>query len=681
MKRFAAWVVLSWCVVCAAWAGEVEHKRGDFRFFVGDPAAFVQPHQVAATWDPKAPGADDAVWRYWLTDEQVDHRKGVDATYIDYVYEARAAAHVGEAGRYQVDFNPEYQRLVLHNVQVRRDGKWQDRLQPDKISLARRETRFEKDLADGLVTALIVLDDVRVGDVVRVNYSVIGSNPILAGQSIDGISQAWRSPVLDAHLRVLFDPGTQVRSHVRNGAKPAAVRNIADGVEARVDVHGARAVVDEGNYPEWYTPNPRLLLGPARSWAEVVKWALPLYPQVDALPADLQARIAEWKKLPDPQARLRAALHTVQDEVRYFGVEMGSNTHRPTPPADTWTRRYGDCKDKAYLLSTILRALDIHAVPALISTTRSTALRDLEPTAAAFDHVIVRATMGNDIVWVDPTMTQQGGDPRTLDLSDYGLGLPIEAGTADLQPVAPPKQTNDAISTIERYSAVGQAGQLQLDIETTYSGQAANYARINLGASRSDDLERRNAQYYRQRFGDLDVKKTPGIQDDREANKLKVTESYLLKSPFQQEGTQVRGLDIFAETLDGPTKLPEQMKRSGPLEVGRVADYRHEIVLDGPPGWHATAPADTAKFASSAFDYSRTIERNGDQVHVVYALKVKAREIDAAGSAEHLAQMRDVRENLSARLRFQAPATPMETSERDKRLKALLRGALDGGTQ
>ena len=54
MKRFAAWVVLSWCVVCAAWAGEVEHKRGDFRFFVGDPAAFVQPHQVARQEGPLA---------------------------------------------------------------------------------------------------------------------------------------------------------------------------------------------------------------------------------------------------------------------------------------------------------------------------------------------------------------------------------------------------------------------------------------------------------------------------------------------------------------------------------------------------------------------------------------------------------------------------------------------------
>lgn len=675
---FGAWVLALSLTMGAVAAAEVEHRQGEFRFFVGPVPAFVVPRSVAAQWDPNAPGAEDSVWRYWLYDEQVDRRKGLDAVTIDYAYEARTSSHLGEAGKFKIEFNPEYQRLVLHEVELRRTGKWEDRLLPKKISLARRESDFEKDMADGRVTALIVLDDVRIGDVVRIRYTITGSNPILGGHAWDSLSTAWHQPIHDAHLRVLYDPGTQVRTHLRNGAKAPVVRTGADAVEVRVDVHGAPAIVDEGNYPVWYSPTPRVHFGPARSWGDVVAWAEPLYPATSELPSDLQARIAQWNRLPDAPARLRAALRAVQDEVRYFGVEMGSSTHRPNVPADTWRRRFGDCKDKTYLLVTILRELDISAVPALVSTTRGRALLDVEPTAAAFDHVIVRATLGREMVYVDPTMTQQGGDPRKLDLSQYGVALPVASGASALDAITAPKVQTDAIATVERFTPSGADGQLRLEIETTYRGASADYARRDVATSRNDERQRRYAEYYRKRFGELDVVKAPVVQDDREANTLKIAEAYLLKTPFESEGSQVRGLDVFAEALDGASRLPGQIARTGPLNAGRVAEYGHEIILDAPPGWRSTASNEKDAFASPAFDYSRSVDRKGDEVRVAYSLKVKSRDVEAPALAIHLSELRKVRDNLSARLRFQPPATAIDASERERRLKQLLRGALDG---
>jgi hypothetical protein len=680
MKRWwaALGLLASLAWMGAAWSAEVEHKRGDFTFFVGPPAAFVEPHEVAATWDPNAAGADEKVWRYWLYDEQVDRRGGTDAVYTDYAYEARTTGNLGDAGRYQIQFNPEYQRLVLHAVQLRRDGKWQDRLLPDKISLARRETDFEKDLADGSVTALIVLDDVRVNDVVRLRYTITGSNPILAGQNWDGVATAWHNPMLDLHLRVLYDAGTQVRAHRRNGAPAPTVRERDGVVLATLDVHGAKPIVDEGNYPVWYSPFPRVQLGPARTWGDVVAWARPLYPVAGALPDDLLARVAEWRKLPTPHARFTAALRAVQDEVRYFGVEMGSNTHRPTPPAETWTRRYGDCKDKAYLLATILAQLEVEAVPALVSTTRGRGLRESEPTAAAFNHVIVRARLGDEIVWVDPTMTQQGGDPRTLDLSDYGVALPIAAASDALQDIAPPKTPQAGVVTVERYSATGAQAGLKLEIQTTYRGANANWARRSITGSRMDDLQRRYADYYRKRFGELETLTAPTIKDDREANVLTMTEAYALRTPFVEEGAN-RGIDLWPESLDAVTALPSTIARTGPMDFGTPGEYRHEINVMAPQGWRAMMSPERQAYGSSAFDYVRAIEKDGDRVRMVYDLKVKAPEVDATGVSRHIEQLRLVRDSLSARLRFAPPAATLDNSERDKRLRALLRDVIDAG--
>jgi len=203
-----------------------------------------------------------------------------------------------------------------------------------------------------------------------------------------------------------------------------------------------------------------------------------------------------------------------------------------------------------------------------------------------------------------------------------------------------------------------------------------------VAGSRSDDLQRRYSEYYRKRFGDLDVVRAPAVQDDRDANVLKIAESYVLKAPFDAEDGERRGLDIFGESLDGATQLPQQMARTSPVQVGRVADYRHEIQVRSPRGWRSVAAEEESSFSSPAFAYRRSVEREGDDVRVLYEMKVKAREVDATQASAHLAEMRRARENLSARLRFQAPMAPLEASERDARLKALLRDAMGSeGTQ
>ena len=258
------------------------------------------------------------------------------------------------------------------------------------------------------------------------------------------------------------------------------------------------------------------------------------------------------------------------------------------------------------------------------------------------------------------------------------MGLPVAAGSLALEDIASPAKTEAGIATVERYTPDGKEGRLKLEIETTYRGANANHARSNMAGSRPDELERRYAEYYRKRFGELDTVKGPTMKDDRAANVVVVSETYLLRAPFEDEGA-VRGLDVFAESLDSASRLPATMSRKGPVAVGLLANYRHELSIAAPQGWRAATTPDRDAYASPAFDFARNISKDGETVKLVYDLKVKASDIDGARANEHLAQMRKVRDALSARLRFVPPAAALETSERDERLKALLRGAIDGG--
>ena len=673
--------VMGWLLLAAgvAQGGEVEHVRGDYRFWVAPVPAFVEQRTVPDDWPADAPGVEDNRWRYWLHDVQADRRTGADAVYEEHAYEPRAASMLGEAGKYQVTFNPEYQRLLIHRVQVRRDGTWHDRLVPERISLARRETGFEQDLANGSVTALIVLDDVRVGDVVRVAYTITGSNPILAGQSSDWAHLGWISPQLDNHLRVLYDPGTEPGVHLENGAPAPRITRGPDAVEVELHAHATGPIVNQDAYPVWYQPFPLAQVAERRSWADVVAWALPLYPPVQTLPADLEALVAQWKAVDDPHERLRLALRTVQDDVRYFGVEIGDNTHRPVAPGVTWDRRYGDCKDKAYLLVTLLDRLGIQAQPALVSVDRGRALADYVPTAAAFDHVIVRAVVGGDVAWVDPTMTEQGGAPLDSQLASYGVALPVAPGVEALEAIAPRDAAN-GIATVERFVHGGKDRPVELEIRTTYRGKSADIARRNLAGQRIEDLSRRYADYYRKRYGPLEVLEHSSIQDDREGNVLVVSERYALESPFDAEGAAIAALEVYGESLQGISALPQSVVRNGPLAfAAEPAVYRHEVRLQMPGDWDPAFGDESIRHASPAFTYQRELDVGDEGVSLVYEMAVAGDDVPLESAEAHLRELRDARESLSMRLRFHAPER-LGDQERKDRLEALLRNALEGET-
>jgi hypothetical protein len=674
---------MRWCAVMlvALWGATADaatetHVRGDLKFQTGAAPAFVTPREIPGSWDPAAPGADDRRWRYWLYDVQADRRGGRDIVHYEHVFEPKSQTLIGEAGRFQIQFNPEFQTMAIHRVELQRESRWQNRLDPSRISLARREAEFEQDLTDGSVTALIVLDDVRVDDVVRVSYSITGSNPILAGQLSDWINLSWRNPTLRSGLRVLYDPGRRFRVHRENTTIEPVVRRTADAVEVAVLARGLPATVVEDRYPVWYQPYPLVQIAPERDWSEVVDWALPLYPRFDGVfDADLERKLVEWKALRDPQARLTAALRAVQNDVRYFGVEIGDNSHRPNPPDLVWRRRYGDCKDKVLLLVTLLRRMDIDAVPALVDTDRGRAIGQFVPSASVFNHVIAQVRIAGETIWVDPTLAQQGGDPRDADLSSYGMGLPIVGGATALQAIAAPRQAVAGIEVRERFVPSADGSEVGFEVDSLYTGLSADEQRRSTLSERSEELARRYAEYYRKRYGGIEVVGEPAIEDDPVRNRLRIRERYRLTSPFGGALGGARALEVYAEALQSSSALPASLDRKAPLAFAPRGRYLHEITVQLPEAWKPTFVDERTERTSHAFGYSRKLEVGKDVVRLVYEMDVRHNELALADVPGHLGELRKVRDEMSANLRFSIPAS-LDARQREERLRNLLRDVM-----
>jgi len=652
------------------------YKRGDYEFEVAPVPSWVKQHEIAANWDAGAPGSSGARWRNWLVDAQVDRRSHRRERFFDVAYEPVSSELVRDAGKHEVWFSPDHQRLILHHVLIRRDGVWQDRLVPASITLARRESEFERDMANGMVSALIVLSDIRVGDVVRISYTIVGDNPVLGGLVDEEFGFGAMDPILDRNARVLFDAGTKLAEHSDRGSPRTTTRSARESLEWSAEEHAVPAILDEGSYPIWYNVAPRIVVGTRRSWADVAVWARALYPVAQALPADLEQRISEWRALPDPEQRIAAALRSAQEDVRYFGTELGESTHKPSEPAETWTRRYGDCKDKARLLATVLGRLDIEAYPTLVSARRGKSIADLPPAASLFDHVIVEVRLKNTTLWLDATQTQQRGLVRSHSAGDFGFALPVASDTRDLVKVEVSKDAIDHLRVSESMRPSATQSSISLDIESDYEGAAADRTRRRLNSEGKEVFERSFLDFYRKRYGDVVATSPIAIDDNEQRNTLHISEHYLLKKPWIKGAPGEQAIEVYAEALEGELVLPKTSERQAPLAVAYPLEIEQSIQIELPAGWRWLSSPSNRTLEDSAMTFEFRLQQTARGISMNEHLSTRQEAVSPDNYPKHFSMLRDANEFLSRRLLIGTSPTDA-TRERDDRLHNLMRGILD----
>jgi hypothetical protein len=89
----------------------------------------------------------------------------------------------------------------------------------------------------------------------------------------------------------------------------------------------------------------------------------------------------------DFDGKVRALASFLQSDIRYVAIEIGIGGYLPHPAPDIFRARYGDCKDKATLLSSMLHEVGIESDYVIISTYRGTVHPDLP--SPVFNHMIL----------------------------------------------------------------------------------------------------------------------------------------------------------------------------------------------------------------------------------------------------------------------------------------------------
>ena len=324
---------------------------------------------------------------------------------------ANDASSLQSAGQVTISFRPDYQKVKLHVLKLTRGNDTLDRLNSVKVRFLQREAELEQNIYTGEVTASMLINDLRVGDVVEYSYSLVGANPVFQGLFADAASWDHGPPVDLRRVAVTYPADRKIawKHHGPPGSRPVTGREtVKDKLRTLVFEESPVTEVEfEPFTPADIHPVRWLQFSEFEAWRDVARWADGLFPTKTFSNTELHSAIARIKKTSSIEEQTAAALAHVQSEIRYVSESLGESSHRPAEPDVVMTRRYGDCKDKSFLLITMLRELGISAQPVLVNVRSPRATSSLLPSPLDFDHVIVLATIGNARYFLDPTRTTQ----------------------------------------------------------------------------------------------------------------------------------------------------------------------------------------------------------------------------------------------------------------------------------
>ena len=139
---------------------------------------------------------------------------------------------------------------------------------------------------------------------------------------------------------------------------------------------------------KYFPSNPSERPQTTGAWRDIGQWYSTLSAQSRVASPQIEQKVAELtSSISDSVAKIRALADYMQHQIRYVAIEIGIGGWQPHPAADVLSHQYGDCKDKATLLSSMLHEIGIESYYVIIDSDRGVVRAEYPSTH--FDHMIL----------------------------------------------------------------------------------------------------------------------------------------------------------------------------------------------------------------------------------------------------------------------------------------------------
>lgn len=558
----------------------------------------------------------------WTTKNNVDHSKKslekfAEDGYIDLNHECQvnlaeqttfyrnttkiiSQAGVQNGSQVSVTFDPAYSKLIFHYVNVIRQGTTIKKLKLSEIKTVHQEEDLKNFIYNGNINAVIILEDVRQGDIIDYGYSVQGFNPIFKGKYTNFLYLDYGVPIYDVYYKLITPDTRKIYLKNVNHSIIPVVTKANRNIIYEWSNKNVKSQKVEDFEPLWYDPYKQVQITEYSTWKEVNDWAKTLFPIDISLSAELKNKINEINnENKSVEEKISATLRFVQDDIRYMGIEMGENSHRPQDPSRIYSQRFGDCKEKSYLFCCMMRAMNLLAEPVLIHTDLKKTINNYLPDPGLFNHVTVKVTNKNETYWFDPTISYQRGSLDNIYYPDYQTGLVISELTKGLTQIN--FNNISSVHVTETFKVEDLLGEARLTVNTKYFGEEADNLRYRFINESNNKIKEDYQRFYATYYEDIKVDSVNFTDNEMQGN-FTVNEYYTLPQLWYTNETSKKTFSFFPYIISNIMRKPKDKKRTAPINLYFPVNYYEEIIVVFPEQWDVTESEMSFKTDIHAFN-------------------------------------------------------------------------------
>jgi tetratricopeptide (TPR) repeat protein/transglutaminase-like putative cysteine protease len=467
------------------------------------------------------------------------------------------------------------------------------------------------------------------GDVVELRYRVEDVAPRNELADYFGeVEYLGSDEPIDSSEYVLITP--KARSfHVNASSVPGLKRETKEEGELRIDrfsVEKLEPIVVEPVMPPWAEVLPHVHVSTFKTWDEVGVWYWGLAREQFDVDDEVRKKVKEVTKgLTDDAARVRA-VYRFATEARYVALEFGLEGIRPRRCAQTLARGWGDCKDKATLIVTMLRELGIPATIVLVRTGMRGGIEPEPASLAPFDHAI--AYVPSLDLYLDGTAEHTGSTELPV-MDRDAIALQVNEGKAKLVHLPqPPPEASLSRRKIDVTLAPDGTGQFSFDLSVSGAYAPTFRERYLAEGTRRD----RSARDIGREIGSIELLQGKGgvevndLDDEEQPVKLRAKGKTLTFARREGDALSVPAGPAHELVAD----YASLSKRTLDINLRALTMREDEWVVHLPAGMKVTRPATAATLDSPFGRFSFTFEESQGKVTVKTVLAFKKARITPA---------------------------------------------------
>lgn len=295
-------------------------------------------------------------------------------------------------------------------------------------------------------------------------------------------------PVRESHFSLQLPSGWAYKAYWLNHEE---LKPTEAGGQLQWSLSDISAIRHEPDMPPWKGVSGQMIVSyfpqsgssgrVFTSWQEMGTWYRGLIEsRRDASPEIKQQVSILTASAPTTLQKMQVLAQFVQHNIRYVAIELGIGGYQPHPAAEIFSKRYGDCKDKVTLMSSMLSQIGVDSYYVVINDERGSVTSQTPANAFGFNHMVLAVKLPagmsdpsliatvqhphlGTLLYFDPTseLTPFGQIPGYLQ-ANYGLLVTPEGGELVQLPQEPP-----AMNSITR------TGKFTLDVDGLLKGEVS----------------------------------------------------------------------------------------------------------------------------------------------------------------------------------------------------------------